>query len=159
MKSFKYLILPAIAYLAIGQAALAQPVYRCGNSYSQTPCAGAVTVQADDTRTDAQRAAAREGLARDKALGNAMEATRRKDEAQVRARDKAVLAANAKAAALAKSDAKKLEHEKAKEKKAEDKKRAGGKKGSRIATDLDVFTVVVAGTNAKPKKPKKSGLN
>ena len=88
-----------------------------------------------------------------------MEATRRKDEAQVLARDKAVLAANAKAAALAKADTKKMEHEKAKEKKAEDKKRAGGKKGSRIATDLDVFTVVVAGTNAKPKKPKKSGLN
>lgn len=152
MKSFRRLVLPAIAYLALGQAAYAQPVYRCGNFYSQTPCTGGVTVQADDARTDAQRAAAKEGLLRDKALGNEMEATRRKDEAQALARDKVVLAANAKAAAVAKADAQKREREKAKEKKLEDKKHAGGKKSAKEASDTDVFTVVVSGPTAKPKK-------
>jgi len=43
--------------LIIAPAALhAQPIYRCGNTYSQTPCADAVVVSADDSRTAAQKA-------------------------------------------------------------------------------------------------------
>ena len=92
MKSLKPLVLPALALLLTCSGAQAQTVYRCGNSYSQSPCADARALEADDPRTEAQRAAAREGLARDKALAKEMDATRRRDEAQALARDKAALA-------------------------------------------------------------------
>ena len=39
-----------------GPGALGQQVYKCGSSYSQKPCAGAVTVDVTDTRTRAQKA-------------------------------------------------------------------------------------------------------
>ena len=90
MKSFKATALTCIATLALGHGASAQQVYRCGNSYSQSPCAGAVAVQTDDTRTEEQRTAARQALASDKALAKDMETTRRKDEAAALAREKAL---------------------------------------------------------------------
>ncbi len=34
----------------------AQTIYRCANSYSQTPCPGAVAIAVDDGRTPAQKA-------------------------------------------------------------------------------------------------------
>lgn len=37
----------------------AGPVYRCGSSYSQTPCPGGTQLEAGDPRTAAQRAEAR----------------------------------------------------------------------------------------------------
>ena len=37
----------------------AGPVYRCGSSYSQTPCPGGTQIEAGDPRTAAQRAEAR----------------------------------------------------------------------------------------------------
>lgn len=33
-----------------------QPIYRCGNAYSQTPCADGSVISADDRRTPAQKA-------------------------------------------------------------------------------------------------------
>ncbi|MFT3953462.1 MAG: hypothetical protein QM722_03365 [Piscinibacter sp.] len=52
---------PAALLLAlIGTTAQAAgPVYRCGSSYSQTPCPGGTLVEAGDPRTAAQRAEAR----------------------------------------------------------------------------------------------------
>lgn len=47
----------AWAVLFLAPALLqAQTIYRCGNSYSQTPCTGAVVVHADDKRTPDQKA-------------------------------------------------------------------------------------------------------
>lgn len=47
----------SLALLAMAPAALpSQPIYRCGNAYSQTPCANAVVVKADDARTPDQKA-------------------------------------------------------------------------------------------------------
>ena len=40
-------------------AQAAGPVYRCGSSYSQTPCPGGKQLEAGDPRTAAQRAEAR----------------------------------------------------------------------------------------------------
>lgn len=144
MKSFQFKPLPALALLCclLGHHASAQQVYRCGNSYSQAPCAGGVAINADDPRTEAQRAAAKEGLERDKALGKEMESTRRKDEAQALARDKAAYAANAKAAAAAKAEEKKREHEKTRAAKAENKKHAG-RKAQPGHTEPGVFTTTV----------------
>ena len=53
------LSLPAMAVLALlfpGTAAIGQTIYRCGDTYSQTPCPGAVSLQVDDSRSAAQKA-------------------------------------------------------------------------------------------------------
>ena len=114
MKSLKPLALTALALLLTGSGAGAQQtVYRCGNSYSQSPCAHGVAVQTDDPRTEAQRAAAREGLAHDKALAKEMGAARHKDEAQAMAQDKLALARAAAAAAHQKQDKKSIASKKA----------------------------------------------
>ena len=52
MKCFQHLVVAGLTSAALCQTAHAQQVYRCGNSYSQIPCAGAVTVPA---RTAAAR--------------------------------------------------------------------------------------------------------
>ena len=57
MKS--HLVLLAVLVLAgstLGPSALGQQVYKCGSTYSQKPCAGALTVDVTDTRTRAQKA-------------------------------------------------------------------------------------------------------
>ena len=41
-----------------GAAALSQTVYRCGDSYSQTPCPGATSLEVDDSRSPTQKAQA-----------------------------------------------------------------------------------------------------
>jgi len=53
-------------------AAAAQPVYRCGNAYSESPCPQARLVDVSDERSDAQRLAARQLAANDKQLGEQM---------------------------------------------------------------------------------------
>jgi len=153
MKSFKHTTLPALALLCASLApqAWGQQVYRCGNSYSQSPCAGGVTVNADDSRTDAQRAAAKEGLARDKALGKEMETSRRKDEAEALARDKAAFAAKSKADAHAKAEEKKREHEEARAKKS-NKKHTGSRKAQASNAEPGVFTTTVRTGSTKTKK-------
>ena len=52
--------LPAVAVLCsvmcfAGSGAGAQPVYRCGNTYSQSPCPAAVAVDVDDLRAAQHR--------------------------------------------------------------------------------------------------------
>lgn len=93
MKSFSILVphpstlrrmrtrLLCLAVVLAGATSTAQTVYRCGNSYSQIPCAGAVTVPVDDVRSEAQQAQARIGVARDKALADQLEAQRLAEEA------------------------------------------------------------------------------
>jgi hypothetical protein len=81
MKSLKPLALLSLALLTVRTSTTAQPVYRCGSSYSHAPCGpDAIPIQTDDPRTDAQRAAAQQGLARDKALAKELEAAGRRDE-------------------------------------------------------------------------------
>ena len=69
------------ALLAAGPA-LAQdaPVYRCGNSYQASPCAGGVPVDVADPRSDAQRREAESARQRDAALARQMIAERRAAE-------------------------------------------------------------------------------
>jgi hypothetical protein len=56
----------AVALLALSGAGGAAPIYRCGNTYSQTPCPGGKLVDASDPRTAAQRAEARRIAAKEK---------------------------------------------------------------------------------------------
>ncbi len=69
-----------IAACAICTDASAQKVYKCGASYSQTPCPDAVTIHAEDTRSQAQQIDSKKVIARDVAAANAVEKARLKEE-------------------------------------------------------------------------------
>ena len=59
----------------------AQPVYRCGGSYSNQPCQGGVVVPTEDPRSAAQRAQTDAATKRDAQSAHAMEKERLKQEA------------------------------------------------------------------------------
>ena len=69
----------AAVTLLLGLAALAasaQPVYRCANVYTQTPCPEGRIVDATDPRTAAQRAEAQRVAAQEKQLAVDMQRER-----------------------------------------------------------------------------------
>ena len=72
----------ALCLAACCLSASAQEIYRCGNAYSQKPCAGGAVVQADDPRSAQQRQEAQEVARRDAKVADEMEARRVKLEAQ-----------------------------------------------------------------------------
>ena len=78
--------LPAVAVLCsvmcfAGSGAGAQPVYRCGNTYSQSPCPAAVAVDVDDPRSAQQKQETDAASRRDSRAADAMEKSRLKQEA------------------------------------------------------------------------------
>jgi hypothetical protein len=99
-----------IAACAVSTGARAQKVYRCGATYSQIPCAGAVAVEADDTRSAAQKSQADKSIVRDTAVANTMEKTRLKEEAKAIAQSQAAneRGSSSKAKAKGKTAATKL---------------------------------------------------
>jgi hypothetical protein len=75
-----------LAATAAAAANAQSAVYRCGNSYSESPCPQASLVDVDDARTAAQRADARLLAANDKRLGDQMASERvTRDAADTRA--------------------------------------------------------------------------
>jgi hypothetical protein len=74
-------LLAPVIVLASGPAH-SQDAYRCGSSYSQSPCPGGTPLSLDDSRTEEQRQSAQEVARRDAALADAMEKRRRQDEQQ-----------------------------------------------------------------------------
>jgi len=81
-KNLPPLIFMAVCALGAVQPAAAQNVYRCGDTYSQRPCAGGTLVPTDDARSDAQRAEARAAAQRNGKTADAMEKARLKEEAK-----------------------------------------------------------------------------
>ena len=142
MKSFQHLVLTTITALSVCHGASAQQVFRCGNSYSQTPCAGAVAVSTDDPRTDDQRAQAKQGLTSDKALAKDLEATRRKDESMALAQMKTAQASQSKKVAAAKPVEKKTAI-----------KKAGDTRTVKIKNKEPEFFTATDGATTKKKKP------
>lgn len=146
MKSFKYLAPTTVALLLTCTGTSAQQVYRCGNSYSQSPCSGGLAVPSDDPRTEAQRAAAGQALRQDKLLAKEMEASRHRDEALALARVKAEQGALARNTAHKKMDAK------------GSKPAKPGKKPASLRTvkvqEPGVFTATVGGATTKKKSRK-----
>ncbi|MDP3822149.1 MAG: hypothetical protein Q8R33_11805 [Burkholderiales bacterium] len=68
---------------AVG-AAQAQEVYRCGSAYSQTPCPQGRLVEADDSRSEAQRAEAARVAASERRLAHEMRRDRLAEEAALK---------------------------------------------------------------------------
>ena len=75
-----------LAACLVTGGAMAQTVYKCGNTYSQLPCPNAGVINAD-ARSRAQKVQADQATARDARLASAMEKARLQQE-------KADLAAN-----------------------------------------------------------------
>lgn len=63
--------------IAATAAGAATPIYRCGQTYSQVPCAGGYIIESSDPRSAAQRAEARQAAQREKELAERMERERR----------------------------------------------------------------------------------
>jgi len=61
--------------------AAAQPIYRCGDSYSQQPCPGGKVVEVDDSRSASQKAQTDQAVRRDAKAAETLEKARLKDEA------------------------------------------------------------------------------
>jgi hypothetical protein len=75
----------ALLVCLLSASVQAQPVYRCGSAYSQTPCPhGGRVVDATDSRTAAQRAAARGVAADERRLAADMRRDRIADEKAVK---------------------------------------------------------------------------
>lgn len=68
---------------AVG-AAQAQEIYRCGSVYSQTPCPQGRLLEADDSRSEAQRAEAARVAASERRLANEMRRDRLAEEAALK---------------------------------------------------------------------------
>jgi len=121
-----------IALVLMGAGALAQAqIYRCGNSYSQSPCPGGQQVDAQDPRSATQAAQTREAATRDAKLATELEKARLAREAQVKQ-----TAAPSPVSAASKPAP------------AQGKQKTGKDKGPKD------FTAVVPGSGAKAKKRK-----
>jgi hypothetical protein len=68
--------------LGAPHAGAADPVYRCGDSYSSQPCPGGKAVQADDPRSAQQRAQNLEAVRKDAKTADEMQKSRLKEEAK-----------------------------------------------------------------------------
>jgi hypothetical protein len=62
-----------VVLMLTGLSAAAAPIYRCGRTHSQIPCAGGEAIDAADPRSTAQRTEAQRASARDRRLGIEME--------------------------------------------------------------------------------------
>lgn len=77
------LFLTAASALTIG--ARAESIYRCGNTYSQSPCPGAKLLNIDDSRDPQQKEIKDEVTRRDAELAKSMEKARLDNEAALAA--------------------------------------------------------------------------
>lgn len=74
-----------IAASTLSTLATAENVYKCGNTYSQSPCPGAKLLNIDDSRDPQQKKLKDEVTRRDAELANDMEKTRLAKEAALAA--------------------------------------------------------------------------
>lgn len=96
--------------LAVGVAAAQATVYRCGpdgRTFSEKPCAdGGSTMNVDDSRTDAERSAAREVAQREARVANGLARDNRQHERSQRPSGAISLSGPGKAEKAAKAAAK-----------------------------------------------------
>lgn len=75
-----YLLTATLLAGTFSAEAPAQPVFRCGNSYSQVPCADGRTVDVADPRGPAQQAEALRVAVSERALAESLRRDRMADE-------------------------------------------------------------------------------
>jgi hypothetical protein len=82
MSVFSLHALLLLAISALSMNSIAQVAYKCGNSYSQTPCPDAVVINTNDQRTSAQKLQTDQAIQRDARVADSMEKTRLQQEAK-----------------------------------------------------------------------------
>lgn len=138
-----------IAIYSISTGAIGQSggVYRCGNTYSQKPCADGVVVEVQDTRTAEQKAQADATTRRDTAIGNDMEKGRLAEEARQRtAQDKLAAAEQKQSASKPNKTASQVDTADTTAAKNKRKKTQGAKKKA----TPEVFIASAPGEKSKP---------
>jgi hypothetical protein len=136
MKTIAALLLLCLATSATS----AQPVYRCGNAYSQAPCTGgAALLVANDARSDAQRAEGRRVAVDERRLAAEMQRDRMAEE---KAAGTPKGAGSLSGAELAKSSA------------SANQRRDVGKKQRTAARQDGNAVVVVLGPNAGKRRTR-----
>jgi hypothetical protein len=75
-------IVAMAAAIGWGATASAQGIWRCGDSYTQQPCPGGRPVEAQDSRTSAERQQTLQAVERDTRMGESLEKSRVQAEAQ-----------------------------------------------------------------------------
>lgn len=85
MSRFAFNALAVLAMVLLSGHAAAQTVYRCGNSYGQTPCPEATVIDAADPRTSEQKAQADAAAKRTAQSADALEKARLQREKMERA--------------------------------------------------------------------------
>jgi hypothetical protein len=73
------IVLSTVSLLAM--PATSQTVYRCGNSYSQAPCAGGQSIDASDSRDKTQKAQTDAAIRRDLKAAEILEKNRSRQDA------------------------------------------------------------------------------
>ena len=102
MKNALKLATILIASYAISTGTWSQNVYKCSNSYSQTPCAEGTAINVEDARSASDKAAADQATKRDMKVGNALEKSRLATEKSANATNEKQAAQKAKEAKKAK---------------------------------------------------------
>ena len=80
-RPFALLVLAAVPCITWAQA---NNIYRCGNSYSASPCPGSVAVDVQDSRTRSQTEQSQAATQRERQAATALEKERLKEEAVAR---------------------------------------------------------------------------
>lgn len=140
-----------IAACTLSTGATAQKVYRCGSSYSQTPCPDAVTIEVEDTRSKAQKSESDARVRHEAKAADAMEKKRLQDEAQSLVGDNAKTAVHGKTSTRANANTTPRKTSAAGDAPTptdKDKKKSGGKK-----KEPEFFTARVAPQKSKAKTP------
>lgn len=81
----KYLFLKTVFFIAVSalsSVATAQKTYKCGDTYSQTPCPGGVVIDTADQRSSAQKGQADAATGRDAKAADALQKARLQQEAK-----------------------------------------------------------------------------
>ena len=78
---------PVLAMVAVGFAApvWAQTTYKCGSSYSQSPCEGGAALNTEDKRTAEQKVQAQNAAKKEKQVADNLEQSRLAQEKRVAA--------------------------------------------------------------------------
>lgn len=139
-------LLAGAALLGATAPLIAQTVYRCGDSYSQSPCEGARTLQLDDARSPAQKADSDDVARRSQQAADALEADRVRSEQQARERHRSAAAHRQAAASARKDSAQKPGEAPPPRKKAK----------AKLKTDPEFFTTT-DGNARRTKKKKTAG--
>ena len=120
MRKLRWQAIFLIAGVALASQLQAQTIYRCGNTYSQAPCPGAVPMDLSDARLPEQKKQTDAAAINDARLANIMEQERLAEEQRLLAGNQPLpqSAASVPAKAQTKSSNKKAKRSKSKAKKA-----------------------------------------